>query len=162
MPPNSPRLPRARTTWPGAAGTRRRQRHRSRRSSFRQERATAASLEHQCAAIPHCVSVHGREGPSPHRTCRCACQGKHPTVSVPAGASDRHRPRVAVRMDAALVTQAERGAPRSPVHLAPALRYTEWNAAASRILASRTAHLKQLFGAAIPRLQHFIPKRPRG
>ena len=32
----------------------------------------------------------------------------------------------------------------------------------SRILASHTAHLKQLFGAAIPRLQHFIPKRPCG
>jgi hypothetical protein len=31
----------------------------------------------------------------------------------------------------------------------------------SRILASHTAHLKQLFGAAIPRLQHFISKRPR-
>ena len=31
----------------------------------------------------------------------------------------------------------------------------------SRILASRAAHLKQLFGAAIPRLQHFISKRPR-
>jgi DNA-binding beta-propeller fold protein YncE len=32
----------------------------------------------------------------------------------------------------------------------------------SRILVSHTAHLKQLFGAAIPRLQRFIPKRPRG
>jgi hypothetical protein len=30
------------------------------------------------------------------------------------------------------------------------------------ILASHSAHLKQLFGAAIPRLQHFTPKRPRG
>src|SRR5580700_1828854 len=30
------------------------------------------------------------------------------------------------------------------------------------VLASHTAHLKQLFGAAVPRLQHFIRKRPRG
>src|ERR1700722_11621591 len=31
-----------------------------------------------------------------------------------------------------------------------------------RVLASHSAHLKQLFGAAVPRLQHFVPKRPRG
>src|ERR1700730_10964927 len=31
-----------------------------------------------------------------------------------------------------------------------------------RVLASHSAHLKQLFGAAVPRLKHFIPKRPRG
>ena len=31
-----------------------------------------------------------------------------------------------------------------------------------RILTSQTAHLEQLFGAAIPRLQHFVPKRPGG
>src|ERR1700719_4057309 len=30
-----------------------------------------------------------------------------------------------------------------------------------RVLASHSAHLKQVFGAAVPRLQHFIPKRPR-
>src|SRR5580704_3463421 len=31
-----------------------------------------------------------------------------------------------------------------------------------RVLASHSAHLKQLFGAAVPRLQHFIRKRPCG
>jgi hypothetical protein len=30
-----------------------------------------------------------------------------------------------------------------------------------RVLASHTAHLEQLFGAAIPWLQHIISKRPR-